>query len=621
MLASGAHVKIGTEEFRLKRGQGSYSYALIPIEENVQYWLWDDWSGGEGADAYLTEDPIVYHQGNVNPRLPGKLLNPPDRQFISNTPTEAPDRALMASAGGYLFLTGATVATTGDSEISYTDDPTGSLSRLQFTGTTSFNNPSTTDRITAIATDGSQVFVFGHNNGVASECQRIEASGGTPSISTKKLWNYDDTRSNPVIGAAVLGSRLYGWLGHRLLYWPIDDEANDPQNDTLAYTSGGSLNGTWETDYWGDMVAGDTSLYMYYAVDGKTVVYEWDGRSGTPIWNMPDGFTGKAITYSNGALLLVGDYNGKAALFGMSVVSRQPLFLGYIREQSDALQLEVMGNGFGAEILMAEKDGSSSGGQVFIYDMNMDAISQVGNITLASSEIWSLGTFKGKRVMGVENGTLHRLYTFDLDENPSTTIAGRMETGAWDMDLPEDQKTLEGIHILADFSAATAAVDVYYQDDEDGTWTQAGAELTSGFHNYIEVSNATSDVTFRSLRLRVDPKGAAEVFAVSARYRVTTYLEVWELVLDLTNEGRSRWDRKRSTSDKAWQLRDYIRDIADNSATVEFLDGARYPGGRSNDPDKYSTHQVKLSIPVDNIENVDTGEGTMVVRLVSTDTN
>lgn len=614
MLASGAHVKIGTQEFRLKRAEDSYSYALIPIEEQVQYWLWDDWSGGEGYDAYDSADPIVYHQGNCNPRRPGLLTNPPLRDQNNVTPTEAPNTSLMAAAGGKLFIQSASVVSQ-TTETTYTTDLT-TFNRLHWSAT-DWNTA--VDTITAIASDGNDVFLFGHDSSGNTGSQMKRINGNTPTAVATNVWAFDTGRTTPIIGAATLDGRIYGWMGHNLLNWK-NNSASDPVDDNLSYNTGSSSPvGTFRTDYWGGIVAADTSLFFFYAVDGQTTVYEFDGRSGSPVWPMPSGFTGKGIVYSNGAILVCGDYNGKAALFGMSVISRQPLFLGYIRED-DTVNLEIMGAGFGSEILMAEKNIASTG-KIFIYDLGMDAFSELDELTMSGYELYSLGTFKGKRVAATENGTAQRVIDWELDTVSSTDVAGRMETGAWDMDLPEEDKVLEGIHVLAKLDGASDTIDVYYMDNEDGTWTQAGAQLTSGFHNYIEVSNGTTDVNFRTLRLRADPAVGAEIYAISARYRVSTYLEVWELALDLSDEVGGRWARKSSTSDKAHALRDYIRDIADNKATVTFLDGARYPGNKGADPDKYSTHQVKVSIPVDNITNVDTGEGTMVVRLVSTDTN
>jgi hypothetical protein len=187
------------------------------------------------------------------------------------------------------------------------------------------------------------------------------------------------------------------------------------------------------------------------------------------------------------------------------------------------------------------------------------------------------------------------------------------------MDLPEDEKQLDGFHVLSNANS-TRTVDVYYQDNEDGVWTSAGT-ATTGFHNYLAVSNASSTVKFRTLRFRVDPKVGAEVYSVSCRYRVNSYEETWELLLDLSDEevDQTRGRRRRSHQDKGWQLRDYIRDIADNKAVVTFLDGAKYPQGEGDDPDKYSTHTVVVDIPSDQL--VRPGEGTMSVRLRSVTPN
>lgn len=608
MLSSGAHVKIGTKEFRLAFGEeNAYSYALNSTGEETVFWPFDDWSGGEGNDVYDPEDDNVFDEGLVNPRLPGTLTCPPTRAVVSATPTNAPDRAYTAAAGGRLYVIGATVDTSGDTQYYYTTD----FSSLTAVADVSWNIA--IRRITAVATDGVTIYLAGYQDGFGS-FQIREIRGVDGALSDQRT--YANSNTLPIIGMGVLGNFLYYWNGNKLR-WRRRSEGTSATESPR--TLGSSLTGqTYGTDYWGGMVTGDSGLYFFTATEGRTLVWEIRGKGDTaPFWEMPSGFTGKAISYQSGAVVVVGEYLDSAAAFGMSARSRQPTFLGFVRP-STAVSPEVAGSAFGSEVIFSEKS-LASAGKIFVYDIGQDAFSQLDAVTLASGEVWSAGVFGDKRYIAAENGTSLSLYYWSQDDTPSTTVNGRMESGTWDFDLPEDEKQLDGFHVLSDANG-TKLVDVYYQDNEDGVWTLAGT-ATTGFHNYIQVSDATTTVKFRSLRYRVDPKVGAKVFAVSARVRVNTYEETWELLLDLTDESvdEPRNRRRRSHQDKGWQLRDYIRDIADNKAVVTFLDGARYPAGDGDDPDKYSTHTVGVDIPYDRLTQP--GEGPMVVRLKSVTAN
>jgi len=612
MLASGNHVKIGTKEFRLAfDNESAYSYFLMPTGEDTQFWLFDDWCGGEGNDAFDPTDPTVYDQGNTNPRIPGFLTSPPTRA-TANTGTDlspVPDVALTAIAGGRLYFFGETVTT--DANSAWFTTNTTTFTELALT----WNSGNLIDRITAVCSDGMNIYVSAQDNATGGyQIIRIGGASGTQTT----IRNYGvPTSTYPILGMGVLGNYLYYYNGHKFKYRKIDGAAG--ANDRTVITGPDLAGLTWKTDYWGGAVNGDGSVFYFLSTEGRTTVYETSGTDSatTEIWTLPNGFTGKAITFQSGAVIIVGEYQNNAAAYGMSKISRQPIFLGFVRLGTD-ISLEVAGAGFGTEVIMAERD-ISSGGKVFVYDVGYDAFSELDEITLAAGEIHSAGTFLDKRFVAAENGGKLYIYTWEADDTPSTTVDGRMESGVWDMDLPEDQKQLDGFHVLSDANS-TKQVKVYYQDDEDGVWTLAGT-ATTGFHNYLQVSSASSTATFRTLRVRVDCIAGAKCYGVSTRFRVNTYEEEWQMLLDLTDDkvDNASAGRSRTNPDRGWQLRDYIRDISDNKAVVTFLDGAKYPQGDGDDPDKYSTHTVIVDIPVDRL--MKPGEGPMLVRLKSVAVN
>lgn len=618
MLADGAHIQIGSFKFRLAFGaEDAYAYSLVPKGEEVTFWLWDDWSGGEGNDSYDSQDPVVYDQGNVNPRMPGELTTPPVRTIMTTGAlSPVPATALSAIAGGRLFVMGENV-TAGAHGVSWTTD------LVNWKRSTLAWNAAV-DRVAAMVTDGINVYLCGQDDATGSyQLRQFKAVGATDAGSANEtaVETYATTTNTlPILGMAKVGKFLYIWNGQKMYYRNVDTAAAGDVDITLKNLNSDFSGLTLNTSYWGGCIVGEGSVFAFVSTEGSTKVYEVDKQQGglVEIWSLPNGFTGKTICYQQGSLVIAGEYQNNAAVYGMSILSRQPIFLGFIRLGTD-ISLEVSGAGFGSEIILGERDATSTGGKLFIYDIGQDAFSQLDTLSHASGECWSVGTFLDKRFAAVEDGNDLNLYLWDFDDNPSTTVDGRMESGVWDFDLPEEEKQLDGFHVLSN-AGGGKSVDVYYQDNEDGTWTLAG-NVASGFHGYIPVTTAGNAITFRALRMRVDPKGGAKVFSVSARVRVNTYEETWIMRLDLTDEAvdASTGSRRREYSDRGWQLRDAVRGFADDKTVLTLLDGAKYPQGQGADPDKYTTHTVITDILEDRLEQP--GEGTMLVRMRSISVN
>ncbi len=602
MLASGAAVSIGGTEFDLAGDiQEAYEYSLRHISDQPEYWIWDDWSGGEGNDAYDEFDPVVYHQGLANPRRIGMLTTPPTRStFATATLDTAPTIALALQAGGRLYVIGEGVDVNGDTSYWYTTNMT-SFTEL---ADTSWNTA--VDAITAACTDGDNIYMAGWDTAGDYQIRKITGQSGA----LADVRTYANSNTLRIVGLAVLGGFLYTWNGQALKERSIEDGTS--ATEATVFTRGGAPTGTFDTDYWAGMVAAENSIFFFTAVEGKTTVYEYSWQTGaSPIWVMQDGFTGKSIVYSNGAVLIVGEYQGKSQLWGLSTVSRQPIDVGFIRPSED-LDLRVIGTGFGSEIIMS----SRTSPQVFIYDMKRDAISQLDEFTHTNGEIWSAGAYSGKRFVALKDTQDLNIYAWVNDDAPSVAVDTRWESGVTDMGNPEDEKNLEGFHILTKLDAnagSSPKVTMFYQDNEDGTWTTAGT-ATTGFHSFI-----TEVATFRTLRIRADIEDGAEVYSISTRYRVNTYVEEWVMLLDMRDgQDQTPGGRSRKNVLRGHQKRALIRDIANNKAAVTLLDGVPYPDDKQGaKPYNVNTHTVNVEILSDQI--TEDGEGTMLVRMTSTE--
>lgn len=607
MLASGAHVKIGTKEFRIAFSEeGAYTYSQETLEPEIQFWRLQDWSGGEGNDVFDPDDPTVYHQGNTNPRLPGILTSPPirgDDSFGSSSLF-----AHTVVSGSQVWVIGGTVQASSStyyrsSDFETWDDEVDS----------GWN--AAVEQITAVCSDGTNIFLAGFDS-ATNDFQIRAVAASTTAKTISAIRSFGDSNTAPIIGMGVLGDFLYYWNGQKLRYRKIANGTGATEHDLRSFSFGlGDL--TWRTDYWGGMVQGDGSLYFFTSTESFTKVFEVTKKQkATEIWTLPTGFTAKSMAWQAGALILVGDYLGTSGFYVLSTVTRQTSF-NFVRLGS-TVDLEIAGPGYGQEVILSEAN-MGSAGKIFVYNIAFDQLSQLDEVTHTSGVVGGAGVFKENRYIALTDGSDLNVYYWDVDESPSTTVTGRAESGVTDMGNPQDEKQLDGFHVLSDANSTKTAT-VYYQDNEDETWTSAGT-ATTGFHNYLTVSNASSTVKFRTLRVRVDTTAGVRVYDVAVRYRVNTYEETWELLLDLTDESvdQTRGRRRRSDEDRGWQLRDYIRDIADDKTVVTFLDGAKYPQADGDDPDKYSTHTVVVEIPVDQVDKP--GEGLMLVRLRSVSTN
>ena len=616
MLASGAHIDLDGTTFQIAFAEErAYAYTLENKETQPVFWLMNDWSGGEGNDVFDPEDPTVYHKGLVNSRRPGILTSPPTRAVLTTASlSPAPNIGLSAVAKGRLYLIGEQV-TSGETSYWYTTD------YASFVEVEDDGWDTDIETITAVCTDGEGVYIAGYDsatNGFA--IRRLNSTFSQQDI--RILNSGDDEAIGRIIGMGVINDTLFYWTGARLFRRAIHVEGGaDSGADEFQVRKIGPIafTMTYGTDYWGGLVNAEGSLYFFVSTEGRTILYQTT-RAGVTneIWYMQGGFTGKSIGYQSGAVLIAGEYLGQAAVYAMGTVSRQQMFLGYLR-YGETLSPEIVGNGFGSEVIIAEKD-VGSGGKLFVYDVGLDAFSELDEITHTSGELWSVGTFKNRRYAVVEDGTDLNLYSWTADSSPSTAVDGVMESGVYDFDTPEDEKQLDGFHVLSD-ADGDKDFNIEYQLDEDGVWLEATAEVGNEFHEYQQLTTASATVKFRALRLRVTAINGCTVYSVSTRARINTYIETWEILIDLTDETvedqPSR--RRRDRSDRGYQQRDRIRQLATTKDAVLFKDGARYPASDRDNPDQYSQHLVNVDIPIDTLDRP--GEGFMLVRLTSVDVN
>jgi hypothetical protein len=172
-----------------------------------------------------------------------------------------------------------------------------------------------------------------------------------------------------------------------------------------------------------------------------------------------------------------------------------------------------------------------------------------------------------------------------------------------------EQKILCGFHVTQDPGIAAGTGTVYYQDDEDGTWTSAGTWAAGSKHTYIDVSS--SNVKFRTLRVRVDGASGSRLLSLTARTYLTTQQRAWQMKLKLKNERQG--DRPTKRSKPAHALRTNLHALASDGGAVTFLNGFRFPH-KGGSADGYTTHTVIVESVEDRIDSGAEGVATVVLR-------
>lgn len=641
MLKSGADVKIGAYEFMLATelapGERAYDHFfenLFPEQSSVlgdtadspnrelRFWRVRDWLAGEGQKYLKTNNPDRYWYANANTRVPGSITATPAR-------TAGDTKTMIVSDpqfGGHFTVVGDKVWFFAGREGYYSSDGNTYTENadVQVELETTNNH-----EISAVTNDQDSPWVAAYYT-TGTQKRILEVTSTT--AATKAVT--DRVGAGAYRGAGMVEGQMYFWTGGRLFRYDSGDYRTNGviTNTVTASTAAANSNPVYKPFIENTVAStvhkaadGETSMFMLKGGNGKTVIYEFKydvaaaTTSGRSIWNMPPGFTGKHMCTSLGILYVVGDYNGRAALFGMSTISRQPLFLGYFGDSVTLTDIKFMSGSYGPQVMIGAI--SASKNYIYIYDAEEDAFSQLDEFDISTNGTLSAGiTFKEKRIVATISGTALKFFSWALDTtNPTSSGTFEWQSAAWDVERPEEDKTLFGIHVVQDPTQTSGTVAVYYQDNEDGVWTLAGNTSAGVANNYINIADASgvaTSVKFRTLRLRMVGSGGARVFSITPRVYINTLQEVWRLVLDLSDEpGTARKPSNRAVT--AAKLRGYLDTLINNKAVVEFQDGRQFSKKSGTVNEGYKKEIVVVERPKDSIDSRHEGQATVFLRSVT----
>jgi hypothetical protein len=587
-LKSGADVKIGAYEFFLDdTAQEPYSHVFKSLysdtqkiagmeattaDPNILLWPYDDFAGGVENKYYSELIPDTWWYGNANPRVRGSITAPPDSTLSNFTQTvSTPTKAYFVAVADKLWLAvGRDLFYSTDGETWFT-----------WNSTTLFGAGYIIDGMTH---DGANPWVTASNGTTRKTTKVTSTTTSTTAIADRATTEVQN-------GMAMLEGQIYQWTGSKL--YKYDSTATLPitHDDTVhkvhqPFAAGGT--------YFG-IAATDNSIIYFSAANGYTEVFEYRFSSATnsfiprPIWKPSPGFTARFICCNMGVYYLLGDYLDQCAIFGMSSVNREPLFLSYVGQQFAAngvsLTPRALAPSYGTNVILCVDDGTNN--YYFVYDAEIDSLSPLDQQSMAGGSIdgttLTMATYRNRRVRYGTLASVTGKYRFWKQDFDTPTRSWEWVSSAWSLGYPMDEKLLFGFEVVCDPSIAAGTVQVLYQIDESGSWVSAGT--TSAGVKYTNIDISANNVKFRNLRMRMLGTSGARVFSITARTYVNAYQEIWRLVVKMRDENPN--DRPRNRQARAAKLRAWLNQLAKDKNVVTFLDGRVSPVKGT-----YSTNRV-----------------------------
>lgn len=479
MLSSGAHVKIGNDEFHLDRSVMDHYirrwYDLDDQEDpriagdtgkqkrnaETLFWTYTDWAGGEGNRVYNPEEPDRYDVGyELNPRYRGQLTGRPNRRRTTLTAKEISDRPVMTVGAGAVWVMGGYNIhySTGD-PTTWTEKANSATAGVDYTGLRSL---STSYRITAAAGDNDYVYYsawHSASDGTRVTLRCVKSDAAVPEVVEAQADGTAPVYKAPYAGLALMKGDLFAWTGRKLYQMEV---SNVTSGDTNGLTGTDQIRKVYDTsidpastnvfsaDWWADCVATENSIVMFYSNDGISKVYEYKKGVGRPIWTPPYGFTIKGLTYNNGVVYLSGHWGGDenkagatatGVLYAIPLNSYQPFPVHNFRDSQNVnLQMQEMHASYGYQVIVT----AQRTGRIFIYDAKSDGVTMLDDLEADPD------SGAGADIDGLEfDDNDHRIggsitwgqWRYFSIYRPGSSGAGSYQVIYYDDDRPEQRET------------------------------------------------------------------------------------------------------------------------------------------------------------------------------------
>ena len=620
------HVKLGSYKYRLATNSDDqhYSARLVPLNiSNAQVvqssdpkydlrpdtavWEMTDWSGGEGTKKFDNETGNEYDLSyNIDAlHTPGsiRLSNAVEAAGINRTGTlvKASDKLFHFSSSDDTIGTysGNLANTTWD------EQDAGTISDSDYFG---------------VRGDGDGKYIY-MPIGSLNDIYRYEPHATyTNDMADTDKWVDADSQAvfdRPLvkIGNKIFIVHLDGAKISVVEYSTTATPTVSPTEIFVAYE--GNLDAG---DNQGIVCRGDNELFVCVRTKaGESILYRITPASalgeafGTEVGRFP-GFSVDCIWYASGVLLLAGTSTttgvDKRTIY--YVKGTELGSFGLIRQDATFTDAKLITSTDASRMdrtfFLAPTGSASNYWTLFTIDLLTGAIfggPEFSAVRNPNSVVDFLGrTFVSENKGSTSTQTYRTAGTY--------STSGELITAIHDFDIGEE-KTLMSIRLSTEPLPANTAVQVYYQDDQDGTWTSAGTyDTDSGTGTTFKISTDSSSVKFKNLQLKIklttsDATATPVVRSVQVRCTPTEYVREWDMLLDISDEDAQAQGRAFTGS----QLIDYIKAEATNENIIQFDNGYETPSAGS-----YDEHDVMIREYNINLTSAGQGVANIKVREV-----
>ena len=620
------HVKLGSYKYRLATNSDDqhYSARLVPLNiSNAQVvqssdpkydlrpdtavWEMTDWSGGEGTKKFDNETGNEYDLSyNIDAlHTPGsiRLANAVEAAGINRTGTlvKASDKLFHFSSSDDTIGTysGNLANTTWD------EQDAGTISDSDYFGVRGDG-------------DGKHIYM---PIGSLNDIYRYEPHATyTNDMADTTKWVDADSQvkfGRPLvkIGNKIFVVHLDGSKISVVEYSTTATPTVSPTEIFVAYE--GNLDAGSNQ---GIVCRGDNELFVCVRTKaGESILYRITPASalgeafGTEVGRFP-GFSVDCIWYASGVLLLAGTSTttgvDKRTIY--YVKGTELGSFGLIRQDATFTDAKLITSTDASRMdrtfFLAPTGSASNYWTLFTIDLLTGAIFG-GPEFSAVRDPNSVVDFLGRTFVSENKGSAST-QTYRTASTYATS--GELITAVHDFDIGEE-KTLMSIRLSTEPLPANTAVQVYYQDDQDGTWTSAGTyDTDSGTGTTFKISTDSSSVKFKNLQLKIklttsDATTTPVVRSVQVRCTPTEYVREWDMLLDISDEDAQAQGRAFTGA----QLIDYIKAEATNENIIQFNNGYETPSAGS-----YDEHDVMIREYNINLTSAGQGVANIKVREV-----
>ena len=620
------HVKLGSYKYRLATNSDDqhYSARLVPLNiSNAQVvqssdpkydlrpdtavWEMTDWSGGEGTKKFDNETGNQYDLSyNIDAlHTPGsiRLSNAVEAAGINRTGTlvKASDKLFHFSSSDDTIGTysGNLANTTWD------EQDAGTISDSDYFG---------------VRGDGDGKYIY-MPIGSLNDIYRYEPHATyTNDMADTDKWVDADSQAvfdRPLvkIGNKIFVVHLDGTKISVVEYSTTATPTVSPTEIFVAYE--GNLDAGSNQ---GIVCRGDNELFVCVRTKaGESILYRITPASalgeafGTEVGRFP-GFSVDCIWYASGVLLLAGTSTttgvDKRTIY--YVKGTELGSFGLIRQDATFTDAKLITSTDASRMdrtfFLAPTGSASNYWTLFTIDLLTGAIFG-GPEFSAVRDPNSVVDFLGRTFVSENKGSAST-QTYRTASTYATS--GELITAVHDFDIGEE-KTLMSIRLSTEPLPANTAVQVYYQDDQDGTWTSAGTyDTDSGTGTTFKISTDSSSVKFKNLQLKIklttsDATTTPVVRSVQVRCTPTEYVREWDMLLDISDEDAQAQGRAFTGA----QLIDYIKAEATNENIIQFNNGYETPSAGS-----YDEHDVMIREYNINLTSAGQGVANIKVREV-----